>query len=63
MTGPIPGWLPDPPPDIKALAVEMQQLTIALSEAGFTADQVFEHVKHQLAFGLFSLRAQAKGES
>jgi len=61
MSSGVPGWpfsVPDPPADMKALAIEMQQLTIALSEAGFSPDHVLEHVKYQLMIGVLTLRQQ-----
>jgi hypothetical protein len=62
----VPSWpfgSPPPPESMKQLAVEMMQLTVALTEAGFAPNQVEVHVNYQILVGLFGIRSAAAGQT
>lgn len=65
MSSSNPGWsfIPDPPPSMKAMAVEMQQLSVALAEAGFTATQIETLLNYQILVVLMGMRRLAEGRT
>lgn len=59
MSDDVPTWpftIPEPPAGMRQLAIEMQQLTVSLAEAGFSPSQVLDHVNYQITVGIFGLR-------